>query len=107
MQKEETIMAKREMKKTNTEELTIEQVNLTAEEEVDQAPEKVVIGSVFNCSKLNIRKLANIKADPITTVNVKTKLVIDESKSTKEWYKVTLDDGTQGFCMKKYVTIDN
>ena len=62
-------------------------------------------GIVANCEKLNIRTKPNIKADKVCVVDVKTKLTIDQDKSTNSWFSVTTEDGNEGFCMKKYVLL--
>lgn len=69
---------------------------------------KVITGVVGNCSMLYIRKKAVKTSKPedvVCIVNAGAKLLIDEDKSNKNWYKVTTEDGKEGFCMKEYVTV--
>lgn len=85
-------------------------VEETVAEETPEVVEavKVVLGVVANCSRLNIRKKAvktNKPEDVVCIVNAGAKLTIDEDKSNKNWYKVTTEDGKEGFCMKEFVTI--
>lgn len=89
--------------KTKTEDIdAIERVAGTIEE---VAEETSLFGTVTNCESLNIRKKPRIDADVMYRVEVKTELMIDKSKSTKEWYHVYNSGGIEGYCMKKYVTV--
>lgn len=99
-------MAKREMKSQKVEEPIIEEtVNDVAEEVVE---EKIIpIGIVTNCSKLNIRKKASLKADVLTVLNAKTEVTIDPDYTNKEWYKIVPNnsDEVAGYCKKEFITI--
>lgn len=99
-------MAKTKSKK---EEVMVEETTTVETPEVEQVEaEKVLLGVVSNCTQLYIRKKAvktNNPADVVCIVNAGAKLTIDEAKSNKNWYKVTTEDGKEGFCMKDYVTI--
>lgn len=63
------------------------------------------IGIVTDCTRLNVRKLPNVKAEVLCTVNTSDNLEINEKKSTNVFYKVTTSNGVEGYCMKKYVTL--
>ena len=67
---------------------------------------KPVFGVVSDCAKLNIRKSPSPNGNVICTVNENTKLMIILEESTTEWYKVCNSAGLNGFCMKKYVTVE-
>lgn len=67
---------------------------------------KPVFGVVSGCAKLNIRKSPSPNGNVICTVNENTKLMIILDESTAEWYKVCNSAGLNGFCMKKYVTVE-
>lgn len=93
-------MAKREMKTANTiENELVENVEATVEEPVMEPITGVVIG----CNKLNVRKKPGLKSEVVTVINAKTKLTINLEESAKDWYKVTVKPGVEGYCMKKYV----
>lgn len=92
-------MAKRELKTKKTEEPMIEETTAVTEGVIPTT------GVVTGCSKLNIRKKANISSDVVAVANAGSELTIDTDKSTGEWYKVTDNNGTIGYCMKKYVKI--
>lgn len=75
-----------------------------AEEEVSE-PKKQMIGTVMDCSSLNIRAKSSINSEIIATVKAGTKLLINEDESIGEWYKVCTEVGIEGFCMKKYISV--
>ena len=62
-----------------------------------------LVGVVKDCEKLNIRKAPDKKSEAVCIVMVGSVLLIDQDKSTDDWYKVYTESGMEGFCMKKYV----
>lgn len=78
--------------------------SVSADEIVDTT--ESLIGVVSGCAKLNIRKEPVITAEPVCVVPEKSVLLIDSDLSTDEWYKVYTEAGMEGFCMKKYVTVN-
>ena len=71
----------------------------------EDVKESTLQGVVFNCERLNIRKGPNKKEDVLCIVDKGSKLTIND-KTTKDWFKVTTEDGVEGFCMKKFVEVD-
>ena len=65
-----------------------------------------VIGFVTNCHTLNVRVEPTINSDVICTLPVDYMLMIDLSKSTDNWYYIYTAIGVEGYCAKKYVTIN-
>ena len=92
-------------KKTKAETLPIEEVNNEVVEEVIE-DKKTVNGVVANCQRLNVRKQPSLKAKVKIVVPAGTKVTIIEEDETKEWYKVSTENGSMGFCMAKYITIN-
>lgn len=82
----------------------IEEPQIT-EEEVSE-PKKQMIGTVMDCSSLNIRSKSSINSEIIVTVKAGTELLINEDESVSEWYKVCTEAGIEGFCMRKYVSVE-
>ena len=76
-----------------------------AEEEVSE-PKKQMIGTVMDCSSLNIRSKSSTNSEIIATVKAGTKLLINEDESVSDWYKVCTEAGIEGFCMRKYVSVE-
>lgn len=68
--------------------------------------EPVIYGYVSDCLKLNIRTKPVVGAEILCVVEVADELLIDMDKSTDDWYHVTTNVGAEGFCMKKYVTVE-
>ena len=69
---------------------------------------KVKIGVVSNCEKLNVREKPNVKSVVACIITKGTEVEIDESKSSREFYRVSSTSKTEGFagyCMKKYITV--
>lgn len=95
-------------KKTVPVDEPVEEYTAKIEEPVEEvAPQpKPVIGVVSGCSKLNIRKNPSPDSEILCAVNEGSKLLIDETTSTLEWYAVCTEAGFDGFCMKAYVTAE-
>lgn len=68
-------------------------------------PAEPIIGIVTNCVRLNVRETPIITAKILSEVDANSKLMIDKTESTEEWFKVYTETGIEGFCMKKFITI--
>lgn len=83
--------------------------NKTPEPEKVVEPEKKdVIGVVSDCVKLNVRKQAVANSDVICVIDADTEVIVDEAKSTNDFYRVKSIPGVKpffGYCMKKYITV--
>jgi uncharacterized protein YgiM (DUF1202 family) len=88
----------------------IEKIDTVVEDptpvEPEAEPATEIIGFVSNCERLNIRKESNINAKVVQVVDANNQLAINLEKSTDEWFHVCTEIGTEGFCMKKYVTVN-
>ena len=77
-------------------------------ENVTQEPvEKEVpkVGVVNNCSRLNVRVAPRMTADVRLIINKGDEVTLCEKQPKGEWFRVRTQDNTEGFCMKKYITI--
>ena len=84
----------------------VETVEEVAEEVIEVVEAEIVkAGKVVNCSKLNVRKRPVATAEVICIIDVNTEVVVDEEKSTAEFFKVVLNSGTEGYCMKKFIAV--
>lgn len=63
------------------------------------------LGKVVDCVKLNVREEPNTKASVVFEVNVGSTVIIDETCSTDEFYKICTEHGVEGYCMKKFIEI--
>lgn len=64
---------------------------------------KAVTGTVFNCSKLNVRSKPSTDAEVVAVLDNNSEVEIDSARSTNEWLKITTAVGVDGFCMRKFV----
>lgn len=71
-------------------------------------PKKVVAlkGHIVNCEALNMRKEPSIDSQIIRVIHPDDVVSVNIDDSINEWFKVSIDNAT-GFCMKKYVSINN
>ena len=85
----------------------VEPVEIEQEEvaEVQPEPPKPVIGIVMNCNRLNVRAAALMTSTIVTVITEGTEVLINESASTNEFYKVWTAAGFEGFCLKKFIEI--
>lgn len=93
-------------KKTKVENLPLEEEvkNEVVEEVVEE--KKPVNGVVANCQRLNVRKQPSLKAKVKVVIPAGMKVTITEEDDTKEWYKVSTENGNVGFCMAKYIAVN-
>lgn len=89
------------MAKASTEDISSE---LESRDEPDAADE-IMIGVVANCVKLNVRAEPRADAAIVCEVVCQSEVMIDESESTEEFFKVCTTAGIEGFCMKKFIAI--
>ena len=61
-------------------------------------------GKVTNCENLNIRKDASKDANILKVVPKDTVVIIDDD-NRNGFYNVILEDGTEGYVMKEYITL--
>lgn len=80
------------------------------EEAVERALEPVVkptVGIVTDCARLNVRKEPDADAEIAFVISASTNLVVFEEESTEDFYKICTSAGTEGYCMKKFITLMN
>lgn len=96
------------------EELVID--DAAAEEVVEEIaePEETIenttkTGVVAGCKALKIRKTPNAinSANVICIIKESVKVIVDLDKSTDDWYSVCLENGVEGFCMKKFINLES
>lgn len=68
-------------------------------------PAKEIVGVITGCRFLNIRTKPDIDSTIICIEPALSELIIDNDKSTDEWYSVCTVSGVEGFCVKNFVTI--
>lgn len=66
-------------------------------------PAKKLRGVVENCQYLRVRQEPNLNSAILTVLKQKSKVTIDITASTNEFYKVFVNDSIEGFCLKKFI----
>ena len=81
------------------------EVKEVVEEVVESVPEVVQPKEgIVNCNKLNVRIEPN-KDGAVLTVISKGDAVKVLEDSNKEFYKVIISNGSEGYCMKKFIEV--
>lgn len=110
-QVEETVNEVEESTK-ETEETTEEVTEEVTDQEVivpsidNNVKNNEVIGKISGFEKLYVRKEASKDSEPAGIITSETILTIDEENSTEDFYKVTTNEGLEGYCVKKFVKIN-
>lgn len=89
-----------------TEEIVSEPIEETVETECNNAEVDTTTGIVTDCKMLNIRKIPSKDSDPVCTVDAGEFLTVNLNDSTAAWYSVRTSAGVEGFCMKKFVSVN-
>ena len=91
------------------EEVKVEEPTPVVEEPkpvVKPEPPKPLTGKVTGCAKLNVRESANATANVLAVINEGSEVVINRIKSTVDFYAVCTAAGIEGYCMKKFITVN-
>lgn len=85
---------------------TIETAANVIDTNIDDANEPdIVFGFVDNCAKLNVRESPSIDSKVLLVLNRDDEVIVRGSACDDEWYSVYANE-QDGFCMKKYITLD-
>ena len=80
-----------------------------ADQPVEESPNKESkVGIVANCEKLNLRRSPLKDSDGaniITELLPGVAVIIDEDKSTPNFYRVITEDGLEGYCMRQFIEV--
>lgn len=63
------------------------------------------IDGVVNCTKLYVRSDATVDSEPVGIIDRGSEVFIYEDESTEEFYKVCAATGLEGYCMKKFISV--
>lgn len=66
---------------------------------------KNTMGLVVNCAALNLRKTPYANGFVETILHAGSKVKINESQSTQDFYKIETNDGFSGYCMKQFIKV--
>lgn len=99
--KDYTKFSKPEVKVTeNTVEIEAPVVEVTVEKNEPK------MGAVSGCVRLNVRETPSIDGEVVAIIKKGEVVEIFEEESTDEFYKVCTATGAEGFCMRKFITIN-
>lgn len=62
-------------------------------------------GVVTNCRFADVKKEPRIGAETLFTVPLGTKIAVDADTSRDGYYNVFLENGTNGYCVRRFVKI--
>lgn len=84
-----------------------EMAEVAVEPEHEPAIENVQLGKVVDCAQLNVRAEPSLFADLATDRPLKrnTEMMIYPDESTEDFYKICTESGVEGYCLKKFVSI--
>lgn len=86
------------------------QVENVDEPIVEEVKQEIVLvdGIVSGCELLNIRKESSKDAEVLCIIGVNTMVKVDLTvdKEAEEFYKIVTPNGVEGYCMKKFITIN-
>ena len=86
-------------------------LNINAETiaENDDTPTSTVpnyiSGTVVDCLRLNVRSEPNSSAEVVCTLPSGTRVTVDTTKITGEWYYIQTADGAKGYCLKTNIRV--
>lgn len=87
---------------------TVETVEETVEEVIDEDNNTVThttkLGTVFNCDRLNVRARPDALSEVVSILEAGSEVIINEKKSSNEFYNVSTSAGIEGFCMSRYIS---
>ena len=97
-----------ETETTATEPIKPVETETTETTETAEAPkttETEPIEGTVGCEKLYVRSDATVDSDPVGIIDRGSKVFIYEDESTEEFYKVCAATGLEGYCMKKFISV--
>ena len=74
-------------------------------EPVEQLTVSEPVEGTVGCEKLYVRSDATVDSEPVGVINRDSKVFVYEDESTEEFYKVCTTTGLEGYCMKKFISV--
>lgn len=110
MSRTRTYVTKETPEGVKVEDITeVEEPVMESVEEQEQEPEpepELITGIVSDCSRLRVRNYPGLDANVICEIDAGAQVVIDNTESTEEFYKVCTEAGIDGYCMKRFIKVD-
>lgn len=95
-----------EVQEPVTEEIHDEPTVVEETVEITETHAEPIKGKVVGCDKLRVRSGSDTNADVISILDKDTEIIIDLENSTEEFYKVTTASGLEGYCMIRFIKIE-
>ena len=78
-----------------------------AEEEVIEETEEsdTLSAVVIDCAKLNVREEPSPKAAVVAVIDASNEVVVYDSESFGNYYKICTASGVEGYCVKDYLKL--
>ena len=80
-----------------------ESVTENVEVETEVETKTYDLGVVSGCKKLRVRSEPRFGTNVVCEIDQGTRVMIDRSQSTFDYYKIYTESGIEGFCNKTYV----
>ena len=86
------------------------EVDLANEVEVSEAPveeKKNRTGHITGCELLNVRREPSVSSPVIATLTSSDLVMVREKNDVPDFFKVTTAKGVSGYCMKKFIALND
>ena len=70
-----------------------------------EEPEQPVVAVVVDCAKLNVREEPSPRGAVIGVIDASNEVVVYDSESFGNYYKVCTASGIEGYCVKDYLKL--
>ena len=80
-----------------------ESVTENVEVETEVETKTYDLGVVSGCKKLRVRSEPRFGTNVVCEIDQGTRVMIDRSQSTFDYYKIYTESGIEGFCNKTYI----
>lgn len=70
-----------------------------------EEPEQPITAIVVNCAKLNVREEPSPRAEAVAVIDASNEVVVYDSESFGNYYKVCTASGIEGYCVKDYLKL--
>lgn len=105
--KHENPVIETEQETAEVTEVVTESESQTMTEVPVEEKQELATGKVVGCFGLNVREHPDRAADALYVLPGNTEVKVDINAKYGDWYRVFTASGIEGFCMKKYITINS
>lgn len=80
-------------------------LNDALNDQIEEPTPLEIIGVVTNCTSLVMRAKPEKDSKIVSFLRALDMVIIKPAESTDEFYKVQTEDQTEGFCMRRFISI--